>query len=172
MAWLIVKLGGHELSRHELTKKETTIGRAHECDVVIDNPAISRVHAIVRNHGHWCSIEDAGLSRNGLYHQGKLVREELRFHDDVEVVIGKYTLAFSAEGKVHEPDSIPPEARLRKANSQNPFPTMQMKYVPYVTARPPKSRTKSATLGWLLWAFWVALLAGFLVVLWRSLSGR
>ena len=168
MAWLIVALGGHEISRHELATKETTIGRAHECDVVIDNPAISRVHAVVRNHGHWHSIEDAGLSKNGLYYQERLVREPLRLTDGAEVAIGKYTLVFSSEGKVHEPDSLPPQTRARKGTSQNPFPTMQMKYVPYVMAKPPRERPSMKV--W--WVLWLLLLATFLAAFWLRLYVR
>lgn len=168
MAWLIVKLGGHPLSRHELTKKETTVGRDRECDVVIDNPAISRVHAIVRNHGHWHTIEDAGTSKNGLYYEGRLVREQLRLVHDAEVVIGKYTLGFDAEGKAHEPESLPPP--MRTGGSQNPIPTTVMKYVPYVTAKPPGRSPLSKARFWQ--QLWFGLIAAFLAALAWRLYGR
>jgi len=166
MAWLIVKLGGHEISRHELVQKETSIGRARDCDVVIDNPAVSRVHAIVRSHGHWHTIEDAGMSKNGLYYQERLVREQLQLVRDAEILIGKYTLVYDAEGKAHQPDSLPPPVASRKPGSQNPIPTTVMKYVPYVTAKPPKKSRLGDRRFW--WLLWLGLLGAFLIALaWR-----
>src|SRR5689334_8830808 len=53
--------------------RELTIGRAHECGLVVDSGLISRVHCrLVRDDGGW-SIEDAG-SANGTFVNGYQVR--------------------------------------------------------------------------------------------------
>ena len=160
MAALIVKLGEHMISRHELEKTETTIGRAHDCDIVIDNPGISRVHAIVRSHGHWHSIHDSGASRNGIYHKDRLIRE-LRLAPEMEVTLGKYTLVFDAEGMAHEPSSILPRSKA-PTRAENPFPTVVVRTMPHITARPP-TKTRSPTSRRILW--WLFLLAALLAAL-------
>jgi pSer/pThr/pTyr-binding forkhead associated (FHA) protein len=46
--------------------KELTLGRSPECDVHIDDPALSRVHARVSRAGSLVSVTDLG-SRNGTW---------------------------------------------------------------------------------------------------------
>ena len=41
------------------------IGRGADCDVVVDDPLLSRRHVRIEFHGHWV-LEDAG-SRNGTW---------------------------------------------------------------------------------------------------------
>jgi hypothetical protein len=57
------------------------IGRDRDADIVIDAPAVSRRHALLERHGdHWL-LSDSGAT-NGLWCQGKRVRQVLLCHGD------------------------------------------------------------------------------------------
>lgn len=64
---LVISLGDREI-RHPLAPGRLTIGRAHECDVVVDDPSVSRQHAelAVADGGGGVTIRDLG-SRNGTW---------------------------------------------------------------------------------------------------------
>ncbi len=73
-----------------LSTEHTTIGRAAECDVVLDDPRISRQHATITDDGQQYHVYDAG-SLNGTFVNGRRVLadtstrlyagDELRFAD-------------------------------------------------------------------------------------------
>jgi hypothetical protein len=54
------------------TSRTWAIGRSRSCDVVIDDPSISRRHALLSVRGERCSIRDLA-SINGLEVNGRLV---------------------------------------------------------------------------------------------------
>ena len=79
-----------------------SIGRAKSSSVVLDNPSVSRLHAVVRStpDGHW-QIIDRGSS-NGVKVNG-VASKELVLRPNDEIVIGEYKLRFcedSAAGNV------------------------------------------------------------------------
>lgn len=78
-----------------LKRKVTTIGRSQDCDIWIDNPGISELHARVRRvHDHFM-LEDA-KSRNGLLLNGETVdSKQLEYGD--EIVLVKHRLMFVNE---------------------------------------------------------------------------
>jgi adenylate cyclase len=55
-----------ETKRHALKPGTTTVGRAPNCDVLVNHSSVSRVHARFKITGDQCVLEDAG-SRNGTY---------------------------------------------------------------------------------------------------------
>ena len=73
-----------------LPAQHTTIGRAADCEVVLDDPRISRQHAIITGDGRQYHARDAG-SLNGTFVNGRRLRantatrlhagDELRFAD-------------------------------------------------------------------------------------------
>ncbi len=59
-------------------KKKVYIGRGSECDVVIDNPSLSRKHCVVRNENGVITIEDLN-STNGTFINGvRITKTELK----------------------------------------------------------------------------------------------
>ncbi len=54
-----------------------TIGREHDCDIVINDRAVSRVHARIYWQGKRCMLEDLG-SRNGTYVDGRRIKSAIR----------------------------------------------------------------------------------------------
>ena len=92
MAELIVTLKGRELSRVPITKTDTVIGRDASADVRIDNPGVSRTHAIVRYRDFVFRVWDHG-SANGLLVNGERVEWSTLADGDV-IVIGRHNLHF------------------------------------------------------------------------------
>ncbi|MBZ5503612.1 MAG: FHA domain-containing protein [Acidobacteriia bacterium] len=85
-----------------LGDRPISIGRAKSSNLVLDNPSVSRLHAVVRStpDGHWQIIDRA--SSNGVKVNGKASKEIVLRPND-EIVIGEYKLRFcedSAAGNV------------------------------------------------------------------------
>ena len=81
--------------RTVLTAERTTIGRSRECDVVIDDPNISRKHAEVRRTIVGWTVVDLG-STNGIKVNGRRVREAVLSPGD-EITLGLVSLGFEEE---------------------------------------------------------------------------
>jgi adenylate cyclase len=85
-----------------LGDRPISIGRAKSSSVVLDNPSVSRLHAVVRStpDGHWQIIDRA--SSNGVKVNG-VASKEIVLRPNDEIVIGEYKLRFcedSAAGNV------------------------------------------------------------------------
>lgn len=94
---LTVVLSGRTLSRHELSDKDerVRIGRSPDCEVVIDNLGVSRVHCeIVQKPGYF-QLRDLG-SGNGTFVNGDRVENYNLNQGDI-VSLGKFTIKFEAE---------------------------------------------------------------------------
>jgi pSer/pThr/pTyr-binding forkhead associated (FHA) protein len=73
----------------QLRRDVTTIGRGALCDVRLDHPSVSKLHAEVIRRGPYVYVSDLGLSRNGTRVNGKVVAQRLLDNGDV--------LAFGAQ---------------------------------------------------------------------------
>ncbi len=83
MKWTVFRDGGE--SSHEFEEDCIRIGRAHECDIQISIPKISRHHADVERRGSELWYVDQG-SANGSRLNGKSIREsQLAVGDEVEI---------------------------------------------------------------------------------------
>ena len=78
-----------------LTGDNMTIGRSRECDVVIDDPNVSRRHAELRPHGAGWIVTDLG-STNGIKVNGRRVREAALEPGD-EIMLGLVRLEYEAD---------------------------------------------------------------------------
>jgi adenylate cyclase len=76
-----------QVSRHELRPGDTVVGRAPICDLIIDDPSISRRHVRFRVHGDHCVLTDLG-GRNGTFLNGDQVTEA-EVGDGDSVVLGR-----------------------------------------------------------------------------------
>ena len=93
-AYLFVKAGVGTGNRYALNPQhENQIGRDWECDVALNDPQCSRVHATIvfRESAWW--IADSGSS-NGTYVNGQTI-DEAQLIDGNEVRVGGSTLTFS-----------------------------------------------------------------------------
>jgi pSer/pThr/pTyr-binding forkhead associated (FHA) protein len=58
-----------------------TIGRGNDCDLVLDEPEMSRRHAVIENSGDGIYLRDLG-SANGTFVNGVQVRDAVLYPDD------------------------------------------------------------------------------------------
>ncbi|MBZ0101071.1 MAG: FHA domain-containing protein, partial [Thermoanaerobaculia bacterium] len=81
----------------ELAGGEAVVGRAEECDLVIEDRAVSRRHARLEQavDGWW--IEDLG-SRGGTWLNGRAITRRQRLTDGDRLGIGQSVLAVATSG--------------------------------------------------------------------------
>jgi pSer/pThr/pTyr-binding forkhead associated (FHA) protein len=95
---LLVKRGPNAGSTFLLERDVTSVGRAPESDVFLDDVTVSRKHArIVRRADGSFSVSDVG-SLNGTYVNGEQV-DETRLATGDEVQIGMFKLMFFSAGE-------------------------------------------------------------------------
>jgi hypothetical protein len=98
-ATLVVLRGPTAGSRLAVVEVVTSIGRATDSAVFLDDVTVSRKHAEIRRLGDRFLIRDVG-SLNGTYVNGERVEEaQLSNGDDLQV--GKFKLRFLLPGIVH-----------------------------------------------------------------------
>jgi diguanylate cyclase (GGDEF)-like protein len=73
-----------------LSKEETTIGRAPECDVFLDDEGVSRHHAKIIRQEDTLIAMDLG-STNGTYHEGERI-QVLTLDDGAKIQVGTATI--------------------------------------------------------------------------------
>lgn len=106
MSKIQVFFGGTLQSEFSLeSREEYSVGRAPDCDIVIDNLAVSRRHCLFKNvHQQWL-IED-NQSANGTFLNGQRVSSQPLKHQD-RIVVGKHTLLFDDYGSVEVRQEVP-----------------------------------------------------------------
>ena len=92
MAKLTVQFSGKTIGEHELNKPEIIIGREPDCDITIDNLAISRNHCKITKKGNIYAIADLN-SNNGTFINGRRITVH-NLNDRDEIILGKYLLLF------------------------------------------------------------------------------
>jgi pSer/pThr/pTyr-binding forkhead associated (FHA) protein len=92
MAKVYLKFRESVIREIVLPQGVTTVGRAGDNDIAIDNLAVSGHHARIVYEGGRFLVEDLG-STNGTYvHGRRIARHQLTHH--AEITIGKHTLLF------------------------------------------------------------------------------
>lgn len=77
--WLVLHPGQPQQQAAEVSADRVVIGRADDCDVVLDDPSVSRHHAeIASRPGSAPVLEDLG-SANGTFVNGRRIRPGLGF---------------------------------------------------------------------------------------------
>jgi hypothetical protein len=95
------KPSGRELV--PLSGERVTLGKASSNAVSLEHdPTVSRLHAILENHGSAWSIRDVG-SRNGTYINGEKIEAERVLRSGDEVRLGKSRLVFVQARRGDEP---------------------------------------------------------------------
>lgn len=94
MAKVTLMFGSKPQGEFNLDKAELTVGRAADCDIVVDNLGVSRHHASFVQDGEQWKIVDKG-SNNGTFVGTQKITEHTLKHND-RIVLGKYSLVFDA----------------------------------------------------------------------------
>jgi hypothetical protein len=90
---LVVRAGGGRAGEtFPLERDRTSLGRAPECEVFLDDVTVSRRHSVITRGSDGFTLHDEG-SLNGTYVNRRRV-ESAKLEDGDEVQIGKYRLTF------------------------------------------------------------------------------
>ncbi len=96
MAKITVMFGSNIETEHNLEKDELRVGRAMDCDIVVDNLGVSRHHcSIVRDGSGWALVDKG--SNNGTFVGGTKVTKHI-LQNQERVILGKHSLVFDAHG--------------------------------------------------------------------------
>lgn len=95
--------------RATLPNRTCTVGRGAECDVVIEDPSVSRRHALLELVGGGVRVSDLG-SRNGTWVGGELVTGPTLVHRGQPLRFGHVAAVFLEEGD--PAPTLPPPAPL------------------------------------------------------------
>lgn len=106
MAELLLRLRDREVNRVPVETTRVTIGRDPACNVVIDNPAVSRSHAVMIYVDKQFRIRDS--STGGLTVNGKAVRDSVLSYGDV-IGIGKFELQLLKTSAEESLEVAPPK---------------------------------------------------------------
>lgn len=96
MAKITVMFGTESQGEFTLDKPEMKVGRAMDCDIVVDNLGVSRHHCSLKQEGADWVVVDGG-SNNGTYVGGQKINKHTLKTGD-KVVLGKHTLVYDATG--------------------------------------------------------------------------
>ncbi len=166
---LYLIIGGSEKEIAFGDRSVITFGRSEECDVFLDIPRVSRLHAEVR-------LEEGSLrlidkrSANGTLLNGEAVDfAGLRIGDRIE--IGSAVIEVRSSGAT-APARIPPRQRKSPARGEGPFPESGQKPAPNTATepRPPAPRRRSSPVSRLTDLALMILLVLLLILIGREYS--
>ncbi len=89
---LVLRLKDREIGRWEMDRAALKVGRTPDNDIVIDNLAVSRLHAMIEESKGEYFVRDCD-SLNGTEVNGERVKRN-RLRDGDEITIGKHTIVF------------------------------------------------------------------------------
>lgn len=107
---LSIRRGDQEVASASPDEVPQKIGRSKQCDVVLEDPAVSRVHAVLSLEGSDTVLTDQG-SQNGLWVQGSRVSRVV-LDPGVVVALGPFRIVCEAASPSFD-DTIRPESGMR-----------------------------------------------------------
>lgn len=123
---LAVRFSGKLLDIHEFDKEQVTIGRAPDCDVVIDNLGVSRVHAQIETIGEVFVLRDL-KSNNGTFIRGEKI-QKYNLNSGDEFFLGKHSVTFMSDEQEETSwfDDVQQEDTAKKQESERDIQGMTM----------------------------------------------
>jgi pSer/pThr/pTyr-binding forkhead associated (FHA) protein len=91
-ASLLIKKGYKKGAEYSITTSRTVIGRGTGADIIVDDPAVSRMHAAIEFSEAKFLLKDLG-SKNGTFRDGRSIKESVLRHGDT-FQIGSTILEF------------------------------------------------------------------------------
>lgn len=102
MAILTLVFGRDELGTFEVESDKLIIGRAEDCEITIDNLAVSRHHSIIEKKEGVFTVNDLD-SNNGTFVNGQRITEPTTLNFGDEIGVGKHVLVFDSHSKKGQP---------------------------------------------------------------------
>jgi hypothetical protein len=133
MAKIIVSLNGAVLQEMKLARERTSIGRHTQNDIVLDNRAVSGVHAVIVMAGSDAILEDMN-STNGTTVNGQPIKKHFLQDRDV-IELAKYKISFLSEAQSAPADIpmrtfAPKQAPAPVSAQENPLLSPQTQFLP------------------------------------------
>ena len=100
MPQLIVKTDNQIIKRVNLQQDNYTIGRHPSCDLVLGDKTVSNQHARITLRAAKYLLEDLG-STNSTYVNKRTI-QEYWLQDGDTIQLGRHTISYSAESRLHE----------------------------------------------------------------------
>lgn len=98
MARLILSLRGRELDKFLVGQGKILIGRSPECDIKIDNPAVSRKHLSIEYGPDGYVLADLG-SANGTFLNGEQIKAPVLLNPGDVIGVAKFELQFQDDAR-------------------------------------------------------------------------
>lgn len=117
---LSIRRGGQEVASASAGPSPLKIGRSKQCDVILEDPAVSRVHAVLSLEGANAVLTDQG-SQNGLWVQGNRVTRVV-LDPSVVVAMGPFRIVCEAVATAQGSDATMLRPRPGAAASGGPAP--------------------------------------------------
>ncbi len=102
MAILTLVFGRDVLGTHEVDRDKLIVGRSEDCDITIDNLAVSRHHVIIEKIDGVFMVNDLD-SNNGTFVNGQRIEEPTALNFGDEIGVGKHVLVFDSHSKKSQP---------------------------------------------------------------------
>lgn len=131
MAKFVMMMDGAFLGEYPLDKKRLVIGRLPQCDIQIDNLAVSGQHAVISKKRNKLVIKDLD-STNGTYINGQRVIEEQVLGNTDIVEIGKYKLKYVDQDAAPDKSVMIEKTVLVQSLKDKAKPTSKIKSEPEV----------------------------------------
>jgi urease gamma subunit len=93
----------YQSSNIEAPEGSFDIGRSNECNLILDDPSVSRVHATIVNENDMLFLEDRG-SRNGCIVNGSRITGRVQLFDGDRITIGHQSIRVVALDRVSNAD--------------------------------------------------------------------
>ena len=102
MAILTLVFGRDVLGTHDVDGDKLVVGRSEDCDITIDNLAVSRHHVIIEKIDGAYMVNDLD-SNNGTFVNGRRIEEPTALNFGDEIGVGKHVLVFDSHSKKNRP---------------------------------------------------------------------
>jgi ABC transport system ATP-binding/permease protein len=96
MARLIISSPDGKKGVLELSKTVTTMGRGNANDLVLNDPSVSRFHAVLKLRAGAVAIADRG-STNGIQLNGRRISQEIELRSGDVARVGRYELRLESD---------------------------------------------------------------------------
>ncbi len=96
-------MGSQPYTSLKVARQETIVGRASTCDIVLDDPRVSRRHARLLRSGEQVTIEDLG-TLIGTFVSGRRITAPQALRPGDIVAIGRFTLKLAPDGNLEQRD--------------------------------------------------------------------
>lgn len=101
MGKLVIKFQGKLVREVNLKLGDTKIGRKPECDIILDDTAVSGEHAVVKTVGLKSTIADLD-STNGTFVESKRIKQHELRHGET-IIIGEHSLLYRDDMNLEAP---------------------------------------------------------------------